>query len=104
MQVAITLLPDIKLQKISERRIRLKWTKCSPRTKANLVKTDHATTFGQEEAQTSPTPSSWGQLAARAGRPTYRSAVLPRPPTAPNCLGLGLSGPPCLIHVGVGLS
>ena len=70
MQVASTLLPDIKLQKILELRIRLKWTKCSPRTKANPVKTGRATTFGQEKAQTGPTPSSWGRLEPWAGRPT----------------------------------
>jgi len=62
-QGASTLWPDRKSQKISERRIRLKWIKCSPRTKANPVKTGRATTFGQEEAQTSPTRSSWGWLA-----------------------------------------
>ena len=37
MQVASILWLDIKSQKISEHRFRLKWTKCSPRTEANLV-------------------------------------------------------------------
>ena len=32
-------------------------------------------TGSDKEAQTSPNPSSWGRLAARAGRPTYRSAA-----------------------------
>jgi len=70
LHVASTLWPGRKLQKISERRIWLKWTKCSPRIKANPVKTARATTFGQVEAQTSPTPSSWGRLEPWAGRPT----------------------------------
>ena len=35
MQVTSTLWPDTKSQKISEYQFRLKWTKWSPRTKAN---------------------------------------------------------------------
>ena len=71
LQGASTLWPDRKSQKISEHRIRFKWIKCSTRTKTNPVKIGRATTFGQEEAQTSPTPSSWGQLEPWAGRPTW---------------------------------
>ena len=74
MQVASTLWPSRKSKKISEYRFRLKWTKCSPRTKAKQVKTGQSQRGSDKEAQTSPTPSSWGRLAARAGRPTYRSA------------------------------
>ena len=74
MQVASTLWPSRKSQKISEYRFRLKWTKCSPKTKAKQVKIGQPQCGSDKEAQTSPTPSSWGRLAARAGRPTYRSA------------------------------
>ena len=74
MQVASTLWPSRKSQKISEYRFRLKWTKCSPRTEAKQLKIGQPQRGSDKEAQTSPTPSSWGRLAARAGRPTYRSA------------------------------
>ena len=83
MQVASTLWPDKKSQKISERKFRLKWTKCSPRTEANLVKTSRASTFGQEEAQTSPAEESWGLLAPLGGRPT---TLVGRRPSGPHCL------------------
>ena len=49
--------------------------------------------------QTSPTPSSWGQLAARAGRPTYRSAARPMGPTA---LTLPRGASLLLLQVGLG--
>ena len=39
MQVVSTLLPDIKSQKISEHRFRLKQTECSPRTQLKPLKT-----------------------------------------------------------------
>jgi hypothetical protein len=38
MQVASTLWPDIKSQKLSEHRFRLKWTKCSPKTQFRPLK------------------------------------------------------------------
>ena len=57
-----------------------------------------------KEQQGGATWQSWGGGAHGPGRPTYRSAGLPWPSTAPSCWGLGLSGPPCLIHAGVGLS
>ena len=57
-----------------------------------------------KEQQGGATWQSWSGGAHGPGRPTYRSAGLPWLPTAPNCWGLGLSGPPCLIHTGVGLS
>ena len=75
MQVASTLWSDIKSQKISKQRFRLKWTKCSPRAQFRQVKTGQLQRGSDKEAQTSPTPSSWGRLAASAGRPTYRSAA-----------------------------
>ena len=52
-------------------------TKFSPRTEANLVKTSHATTFGQEKAQTSPLEEVWGRLAPWGGRPASPWAPLP---------------------------
>ena len=76
MQVASTLWPDIKSQKISERRFRLKWTKCSPRTNTNAVKTRQAPAFKQEEAQDSLPEEDGGSWPHwQADRPT-RSADL----------------------------
>ena len=74
MQVASTLWPNIKSQKISERWLNLKWTKCSPRTASNPVKTRQAQVIRQEEAQDSPAPCGWGRLAPWDGRPTTWSA------------------------------
>ena len=82
MQVAGTLWHDIKSQKISEHRIRLKWTKCSPRTKPNQFRTGYTSVIRQGKAQTSPTPSSWGRLEPWVGRPTTWSADQPMGPTA----------------------
>ena len=67
LHVASTLLAKIKSQINSEYKFRLNWIKSSPRTKAKLLKTGYASTFGQEEAQDSPTPSSWGRLAPWGG-------------------------------------
>src|SRR6185503_7977899 len=53
MQVASTLWPDIKSQKISERRFRLRWTKCSTRTNPNEVKTGQPQSGSDKEAQDS---------------------------------------------------
>ena len=53
MQVASTLWPDIKSQKLSEHRFRLKWTKCSPRTQLRQVKTDRDQCGPDKEAQDS---------------------------------------------------
>ena len=60
MHVASTLLAKIKSQINSEYKFRLNWIKSSPRTKAKLLKTGYASTFGQEEAQDSPTPAVGG--------------------------------------------
>ena len=71
-----------KITKIIRAPIQAQTTKCSPRTEANPVKTSRATTFGQEEAQTSPTPSNWGGWGHWvAGRPPW-SADQPMGPTA----------------------
>ena len=82
MQVASTLWPDKKSQKLSEHRFRLKWTKCSPRTEARSLKTSSTSVFRPSQAQTSPTPSSWGRLAPLAGRLTPWSGDQPVGPTA----------------------
>ena len=60
MQVASTLWPDIKLQIKSERRFILKWTKWSPKTRPNWLRTGHASTLGQEEAQDNPPAEAGG--------------------------------------------
>ena len=54
MQVARTFWPDIKSQKISEYRFRLKWTKWSPRTEANPAGAGRASALGQGETKTIP--------------------------------------------------
>ena len=76
MQVASTLWSDIKSQKISERRFRLKWTKCSPRTSPNKVKTGQPQCGSDKEAQDSlpeEVGGSWwlGQADRPTGRPTW---------------------------------
>ena len=80
MQVASTLWPDIKSQKISERRFRLIWTKCSLRTTPKSVKTRQAPAFRQEEAQDSPLEEAGGGWRpGQVDRPTW-SAELARGP------------------------
>ena len=80
MQVASTLWPDIKSQKISERRFRLIWTKCSSRTTPKSVKTRQAPTFRQEVAQDSPLEEDGaGWRPGQVDRPTW-SAELARGP------------------------
>ena len=96
MQVASTLWPDIKSRKISEHRFRLKWTKCSPRTEANPLKTDSTLVFRQGQAQTSPTEEGWGRLAPLGSRPT---TLVGRRPSRPHRLTPSmwqqLIGSPC---------
>ena len=53
MQVASTLWPDIKSQKISEHRFRIKWTKCSLRTQLRQVKIGRDQRGANKEAQDS---------------------------------------------------
>ena len=74
MQVTSTLCPDRKSQKNIRAPIQAQMDQSSPRTEAKRVKTGQSQCGSDKEAQTSPSPSSWGRLAARAGRPTYRSA------------------------------
>ena len=72
MQVASTLWPNIKTQKISEYRFRLKWTKWSPKTEANLVGAGRASTLGQGETKTSPLQEVGGSWrSGQADRPTW---------------------------------
>ena len=80
MQVASIFWPDIKSQKISERRFRLKWTKCSPRTNPNEVKTGQPQRGSDKETQDSlPEEVRGGWWPEQADRPT-RSADLARGP------------------------
>ena len=74
MQVASTLWPSRKSQKISKYQFRLKQTKCSPRTEAKQVKT----------AQPPAVGGGWrpGQAGRPIGRPTRSmgpiASTLPR--------------------------
>ena len=71
MQVASTSWPDIKSQKILERRFRLKWTKCSPRTNPNEVKTGQPQRGPDKEAQDSlPEEVGGGWWPGQADQPT----------------------------------
>ena len=80
MQVASTLWPNIKSQKILERRFRPKWTKCSPRTNPNEVKTSQPQRGPDKEAQDSlPEEVGGGWWPGQADRPTW-SADLARGP------------------------
>ena len=72
MQVASTLWPDIKSQKILERRFRLKWTKCSPRTQLRQIKTDRDQRGPDKEAQDSLLDEAGGGWHPWAvGRPPW---------------------------------
>ena len=102
MQVASTLWPDIKSQKISEHRFRLKCTKCSPRTNPNPLKTSRTPVFKQEEAQTSPAGKiEGGWRHWLAGRPAW-SADRPVGPTALSLIrdSLGLAHNVSLLRIG----
>ena len=85
MQVASTIWPDIKSQKISEQRFRLKWTKCSPRTNPNKVKTGQPQRGSDKEAQDSlPEEVGGGWWHEQAGRPTWSADLAPwAPPPQP---------------------
>ena len=99
MQVASTLWPSKKSQKILEYRFRLKWTKCSPRTEAKQVKTGQPQRGSDKEAQTSPTPSSWGGWQpGQADRPIGRSTRPMGPTTSTLPCGASL----LLLYVGLG--
>jgi len=80
MQVASTIWPDIKSYKISEQRFRLRWTKCSPRTNPNEVKTGKPQYGSEKEAQDSLLEEvGGGWWPGQANWPT-RSADLARGP------------------------
>ena len=73
MQVASTIWPDIKSQKISERRFRPKWSKCSPTTYPNEVKTGQPQHGSDKKAQDSlPEEVGGGWWPGQADRPTSR--------------------------------
>ena len=76
MQVESILWPDIKSQKISERRFRLKRTKCSPRTNPNEVKTGQPQRGSDKEAQDSlPEEVGGGWWPGQADRPSWSAAL-----------------------------
>ena len=80
MQVASTLWPDIKSQKISEHRFRLKWTKCSPRTQLRPLKIGQDQWRQDKKAQDSLLDEAGGGWHHwQAGRPAW-SADLARGP------------------------
>ena len=77
MQVTSTLWPDIKSQKLSEHRFRLRWTKSDARTQFKQVKTGQPQRGSDKKAQDSP-PEEVGAVGG-PGRPTD----LPSRPTWP---------------------
>ena len=80
MQVASTLWPDIKSQKISEHRFRLKWTKCSPRIKFKPLKTSQDQRGSDKAAQDSPPEEVGGGWSPWAvGRPPWSADQARRP-------------------------
>ena len=80
MQVTSTLWPDIKSQKLSEHRFRLRWTKSDARTQFKQVKTGQPQRGSDKEAQDSlPEEVGGGWWPGQADRPTW-SADLARGP------------------------
>ena len=72
MQVASTLWPDIKSQKLSEHRFRLRWTKSEARTQFKQVKTGQPQCGSDKEAQDSlPEEVGGGWWPGQADRPTW---------------------------------
>src|SRR6185312_15662735 len=87
MQVTSTVWPDIKSQKLSEHRFRLRWTKSDARTQFRQVKTGQPQCGIDKEAQDSlPEEIGGGWLPEQANRPTW-SADLAR---GPHRLNLGM--------------
>ena len=71
-QVTSTLWPDIKSQKLSEHRFRLKWTKSDARTQFKQVKTGQPQRGSDKEAQDSPPEEvGGGWWPGQADRPTW---------------------------------
>ena len=86
MQVTSKLWPDTKSQKISEYRFRLKWTKRSPITEANLAGAGRASTLGQRGTETSPLQEvGGGWRPGQADRPTWSASQA----HGPHCLNQG---------------
>ena len=82
MQVAGTLWHDIKSQKLSERRFRLRWTKSNARTQFKQAKTGQDQRGPDKEAQDSLLEEDGGDWHHwQADRPTGRP-TLPVGPTA----------------------
>ena len=78
MQITSTLWPDIKPQKLSEHRFRLRWTKSDARTQFKQVKTGQPQRGSDKEAQDSPPEEVGGSWwPEQADRPTW-SADLAR--------------------------
>ena len=72
MQVKSTLWPDIKPQKLSEHRFRLRWTKSDARTQFKQVKTGQPQRGSDKEAQHSlPEEVGAGWQPGQADRPTW---------------------------------
>ena len=73
MQVTSTLWPDIKSQKLSEHRFRLRWTKSDARTQFRRAKTGQNQRGPNKEAQDSLLEEDEGGWPHRqAGQPTGR--------------------------------
>ena len=77
LQVTSTLWPDIKSQKLSEHRFRLRWTKSDARTQFKQVKIGQPQRGSDKEAQDSPPEEVGGGCGP--GKPTH----LPGRPTWP---------------------
>ena len=72
MQVTRKLWPDIKSQKLSEHRFRLRWTKSDARTQFKQVKTGQPQHGSDKEAQDSlPEEVGGGWWPGQADRPTW---------------------------------
>ena len=72
MQVASTLWPDIKSQKLSEHRFRLRWKKSDARTQFKQVKTGQPQRGSDKEAQYSlPEEVGCSWWPEQAHRPTW---------------------------------
>ena len=86
MQVASTLWPDIKSQKLSEHRFRLRWTKSDARTQFKQVKTGQPQCGSDKEAQYSlPEEVGGGWWPGQDDRPTW----LADQARGPHCLNQG---------------
>ena len=85
MQVASTLWPDIKSQKLLEHRFRLRWTKSDARTQFKQVKTGQPQCGSDKEAQDSlPREVGGGWWHGQADRPTWLVDLVPwAPPPQP---------------------